>query len=257
MSSDEGGQEQNKRNTADQRTTPIEPDAWLVEFKAFVEEYKRNNAEAERQSRTKTKWDKTVAVGVCIYTVITLGIFWIGWRQFSIADDQERAQLRPYVLAEFNPIDLPQEGKPLMIGLNYKNIGNTPVYDGKLYPLFTMTPDDVIHETIPTCLRYDPATAAPTFGKERSYSFPSEQVFTKEQINSINTGTNVLVFIGRYCYSDIFGETNWTDTCLYWKMEDGEIKARYCNSLNQAVSNSSPGFLGAWKTWFNSVPFAR
>ena len=69
MSSDEGGHEQNKRCAADQRTTPIEPDAWLIAFKAFVEEYKRNNAEAERQSRAKTRWDKTVAVGVCIYTV--------------------------------------------------------------------------------------------------------------------------------------------------------------------------------------------
>ncbi len=49
MSSDEGGHEQNKRNAADQRTTPIEPDAWLIAFKAFVEEYKRNSAEAERQ----------------------------------------------------------------------------------------------------------------------------------------------------------------------------------------------------------------
>jgi len=251
MSSDESGHEQNKRRPADQRTTPIEPDAWLIAFKAFVEEYKRNNAEAERQSRAKTKWDKTVAVGVCIYTVITLGIFWIGWRQFSISDDQERAQLRPYVLVEFSHIAIPEEGKPLMIGLNYKNIGNTPVYDGTLYTIFTMTPDSFIHVDIPICLRYDPATAAPTFGKERSYSLPSELVFTKEQISSINTGTNTLVFIGRYCYSDIFGETNWTDACLYWEIADGEIKASYCDSFNQAVSNSAPGFFGAWRPWRN------
>jgi hypothetical protein len=258
MSSDESRQEQNKRRAADQRTTPIEPDAWLITFKAFVEEYKRNSAEEKRQSQAKMKWDKTVAVGVCIYTAITLGIFWIGWQQFSIADDQERAQLRPYVMAEFNRIDIPEEGKRLMIGLNFENIGNTPVYDGKLYPIFTMTADKLIHENIPTCRGYDPATAGPTFGKERSYSFPSELVFTKEQISAINTGTNTLVFIGRYCYSDIFGETNWTDACLYWKMKDREIKASYCDSFNQAVSNSTRrGFLDAWQGWLNFVPFAR
>jgi len=251
MSSDESGQEQNKRGPADQRTTPIEPDAWLIAFKTFVEEYKRNNAEADRQTRAKTKWDKTVAVGVCIYTIITLGIFWIGWRQFSIADDQERAQLRPYVMVELSDIGAPEEGKPLTIGLNYKNIGNTPVYGGALYPIFTMTPDSLIHVDIPTCLNYDPSTAASTFGKERSYSVPSEMIFTKEQISSIYTGTNALIFIGRYCYSDIFGETNWTDACLYWKLHDGEINARYCDRFNQAVSNSSPGSFSAWRFWLN------
>jgi hypothetical protein len=53
MSSDESGQEQNKRRSADQRTTPIEPDARLIAFKAFVEEYKRNSAEAERKAGRK------------------------------------------------------------------------------------------------------------------------------------------------------------------------------------------------------------
>ena len=154
-------------------------------------------------------------------------------------------------------IGVPEEGKRLTIGLNYKNIGNTPVYDGKLYPIFTMTPDKVIHEAIPTCVRYDPTTAAPTFGKERPYSFPSAQVFTKEQISSINAGTATLVFIGRYCYTDIFGETNWTDACLYWKLHDGEITARYCDSFNQAVSNASAEFSSGWRAWLNLMPFAR
>ena len=111
MSSDEGGHEQNKRCAADQRTTPIEPDAWLIAFKAFVEEYKRNNAEAERQSRAKTRWDKTVAVGVCIYTVKLSEFSGLDGSSFRSPMIKQRAQLRPYILAEFSNIGIPRRGE--------------------------------------------------------------------------------------------------------------------------------------------------
>ena len=259
MSLNNGRQNKNHGNGSDTPANNQVSDTGRTELQAFIQESQRRWQQYERDQTSKSKWEKATTFGVWLYTLMTLPIVYFAGQQFIVVQDQGRAQLRPYVVPEIENITPIVEGQPVVINVKYKNIGSTPVYQGRLTAYggsdgkpFFITTDDENRRDPPAC---DTSIMGATVGKEVLYKPASHFSINKDQISLIMAGTARLVYLSRYCYSDIFREVNWVDTCIYWKEEGGSIQPQRCNErYNQSVSNAGPiASSGWWPIWMPSI----
>ncbi len=252
MSSDNGGNEEKGGDSSDAPAESKEAEMRHSELQAFIQESQSRWHQYDRDQASKSRWEKGTAIAVWLYTLLTLAIVRLSGQQFIVIQDQERAQLRPYVIANVETVTPFEVGKPVGLTIKYQNVGNTPVYQGRGIPyqgqpegeFFFFTNENAVKRYPPACASSE---AGETIGKEATYTINSSFSANKSQADLIMAGPARIIFISRYCYSDIFKEVNWVDTCVYWAEKNGSVEAQRCNEYyNQSVSNASPITNSSW-----------
>ena len=71
----------------------------IQEFRSFVAEYKAAHDKNQDHSEIIHAWTRRAAIGVFIYTALTLGISVIALCQLSTSRDSEQRRLRAYVMS--------------------------------------------------------------------------------------------------------------------------------------------------------------
>jgi len=144
----------------------------------------------------------------------------------DVAKDTEKRQLRAYlVFGDMNVKHFGVGNKPIIKGF-IENMGQTPAHDAgwisgiNVNSLTAPTPStwpdcDTITKS-PHHPKWPIAKKAPVF-KER------QAAFTADEVQRIHNGDAAIYLVGRLCYRDIFEDSHFTDFCMYWKWEEGNL----------------------------------
>jgi hypothetical protein len=194
-------------------------------------------AETNETNEIIAKATKRTAWATVAIFVANVVFAFFAYEQWETSREFAHAQLRPYVVIRATDMTLPSSGEKMHVTLSLENVGNTPVYDGKLYETFEMSDNDRINQKPDRCNLTPPGEPpGAVFGKTLSFPIDAGAVTTKQQVDLIHASAAKMIFVARYCYSDIFREVNWTDLCIYWHASEDKVTADYCASYNSAVS---------------------
>jgi hypothetical protein len=196
---------------------------------ALSKKYDEANEKDPGRERWKFPIEVGTAVGIGIYTLITLGLFIASLLQLSsssgqltVMQDTEHRQLRAYV--GINPGDVEDFGVASKQRVKFirKNFGATPAYDVGFSAVGfgTIKIGESINTGPTGCSDNSPSagliTMFPTVELPWNILI-SGPVFTPDQVQLVKSGDRQFVYWGTICYRDAFGAAHFTHYCWMYK----------------------------------------
>jgi hypothetical protein len=245
----DSGQSGNKTNQH-HGSTAEETAALNDTFKAFSEEYHKDDGEKRRRERVKFRIEIGVAIGVALNIALTIGLLVAGIRQaiysgqqvqasqdqLTVARDTETRQLKAYVgVSQHGVENFGQINQVLKV--RRKNYGVTPAND-----LFMGPPNVAV---IQMGTSFSPVFCFPAPKVVNTFTlFPSQESnfeirgnpINKEQADLVTRGTQwALMYWGALYYKDVFGAERCTRYCFAFKGADlSESTAELCFQHNDS-----------------------
>ena len=186
--------------------------------------------------------NEIIARATKINALATVAIFFanvvfafFAWQQWRFTRDIEQTQLRPYVVAEAPSVPLLVVGDRPHITLTLQNIGQSPVYN-EVHDtdVVILEPGYDLRSLPPLpCRRMDGRQPQLSYGKSATISARPSEPITSDDVESIKSGSRILIVVGAVCYQDIFKSSHETDFCFLWTGPEFR-EAQYCANGNYA-----------------------
>jgi hypothetical protein len=232
-------------------------------FKAFSEEYHKDDPENRRRERVKFRVEVGVAIGVALNIALTAGLLIAAVLQANysrdqvkasqdqvrIMDDQEKRQLRAYIGVALGDVeDFGEVGKQ-RVHLVRKNFGLTPAYDVGFSAVGSfVVATDVLATGATFDIKMGGIDCAEPNAAGLVTMFPSAElpltigtignqspVATAKDIENVKSGKAAFVYFGSVCYHDAFAVPHFTHYCyLYTGTSMTSKDAEPCLKFNDA-----------------------
>lgn len=169
---------------------------------------------------TLSRWSRlgrwlSVPLATWLAANLLAGTLLIQAWQLWVIRDQEKRQLRAYVIAGITkPLTLAPE-KPVTAYLLAQNVGQTPVKDLSVRAtIFTGALESVYH-SLPSDDRLPVIQARAFFGKDYDLKITSLENLKQTVIDQVGKSV-FIVFVGVMTYKDVFDKVHHTQFCRYW-----------------------------------------